>query len=80
MLPSERENDMIERETAIKIQKHALRAIEELNSALISLPNNCSAEDFQAIRRGVGLSLGTIQMELLEVINQQYPELDDLKD
>jgi hypothetical protein len=31
------------------------------------------------IRRAIGLSIGTIQMDLLGVINSQYPELDDLK-
>jgi hypothetical protein len=32
----------------------------------------------EQIKRGVGLSVGTIQIEILEIINREYPELDDL--
>ncbi len=71
---------MIERDAAIEIQAHALKAVESLSRALNSSIGKCSAEDFELIKRGVGLSIGDIQMELLEVINAQYPDLDDLKD
>jgi hypothetical protein len=71
---------MIEKQTAIKIREHALRAVEELHDALTSSLNDCSAEDFDMIRRGVGLSIGKIQMELLEIVYQQHPDLDHLKD
>lgn len=71
---------MIEREAAIEIQGHTRNAIEALTRALNSAVGRCSEEDFQVIKRGVGLSLGRIQMEILEVINSQYPDLDHLKD
>jgi len=71
---------MIERDAAIEIQGHTLHAIEALSRALDSAVGKCSDEDFQVIKRGVGLSMGRIQMEILEVINSQYPELDNLKD
>ena len=71
---------MIDREVAIEIQGHTLSAIEALVRALNAAVGRCSEEDFLAIKRGVGLSLGRIQMEILEVINSQYPELDHLRD
>jgi len=43
---------MIERKTAINVQKHALRAVEELHDALTSSMDHCSQEDFEIIRRG----------------------------
>lgn len=71
---------MMTKETAIEIQQHALHAVEALHDALTTSLDNCSTEDFELIRRGVGLSIGTIQMELLEIINAQFPELDHLAD
>ena len=47
--------------------------------ALVYLSKDeCSPEQHQQIEHGVGLSIGRIQMEILEVINAQYPDLDDL--
>lgn len=71
---------MIEKDTAIVIQKHALHAVESLHDALTSSINHCSTEDFELIRRGVATTIGDIQMDILELIYQQYPELDHLKD
>ncbi len=71
---------MIERDAAIEIQIHTLSAIEALTRALNSAVGRCSEEDLWVIKRGIGLCLGDIQMEILEVINSQYPELDHLKD
>ena len=63
----------LKKEVATEIRDHALKAIEELmRSRTISVM-------FQhaQIERGAGLSIGKIQMEILEVINA-FPELDDL--
>ena len=70
---------MIEKNAAIKIQRHALDAIESLSAALTASDNRCSPEEFQQIKRGVGLLIGRIETELLGVIYSAYPELDDLK-
>lgn len=69
---------MIKKKIAIQIQQKALNAVKELHSILQAVESDCSEPDCESIKGGVGLSLGTIQMELLEVINTQYPELDDL--
>ena len=69
---------MIDKNRAKEIQKHALDAITELTEALSASENQCSPEEYEAIERGVGLSIGRIEMELLQVIYSAYPELDDL--
>jgi hypothetical protein len=33
----------------------------------------------QLLKRGVGISIGTIEIDLLTIIYKEYPELDDLK-
>lgn len=69
----------MEKKIAIGIQQHALDAIRALSEALSACENQCSPEEYQRIKRGVGLSMGTIETELLGVINAAYPELDDLE-
>jgi outer membrane PBP1 activator LpoA protein len=70
---------MIDKTTAIQIQGRALAAVRELMAILPEINDKSSEEDFDRIRRGVGLSVGRIQMEILEVINAQHPEIDDLR-
>ncbi len=71
---------MVEKKIAIEVQEHALNAIKALSKALTAAENQCSPEEYQQIKRGVGLSIGRIETELLSIIYATYPELDDLKD
>jgi len=61
------------------IQKHALSAIESLHDALTSSIDHCSVDEFDQIRRGVGTAIGDIQIDLLELVYRQHPELNHLK-
>ncbi len=70
---------MIEKDSANKIKEHCLKAISELSCALIAVEGQCSPDDMERIRRGVGLSIGKIESDLLGIIYAQYPYLDDLK-
>lgn len=70
---------VIEKKCALQIQQHALKAISELTAALNLTTNGCSQEKGLQIKRGVGLSIGTIQTELLDLLYLDYPEIDDLK-
>jgi hypothetical protein len=69
----------MEKKTAIEVKQHALDAVRALSEALSSCEHRCSPEEYQQIKRGVGLSMGRIETELLAVIYAAYPELDDLK-
>ena len=70
---------MIRIETASQIKIRARLAIGELDAIVSDVRNHCSEEDFESIRRGVGLSIGKIITDVLEPIFKQHPEIDDLK-
>ncbi len=67
------------KEVAIEIQARALSAVEALTSVLDPALERCSREEYELVRRGVGLSIGRIQTELLDFIYALFPELDHLK-
>ncbi len=70
---------MIERESAIEIKKHSLNAITELSKVLEVSQGHCSEAEYERIKKGVGLSIGKIQISILDPIYDEYPDLDDLK-
>lgn len=67
------------KQDASELQKYGLSAIENLNLLLDKTKDCCSNEVYEQIRKGVGLSIGRIQTEVLDVICTFYPELDDLR-
>ena len=67
------------KQDAIEMKEHGLTAIEELSDLLNIALGRCSPGEYERIKRGVGLSIGRIQTELLDVIYETYPELDHLK-
>jgi hypothetical protein len=71
---------MIDKKTALEVKNHALTAIVELHAILDDVHGRCSVEDFETIKRGVGLSLGSIEVDLLMPIYAQHPEIDDLSE
>ena len=70
---------MMNKQDAIEMKRHGLNAIEELSDLLTIALDRCSPEESELIKRGVGLSIGRIQTELLDTIYRTYPELDHLK-
>ena len=66
------------KESAIEIKKHALSAIENLNKILPIAQKQCSQDEYLAIKRRVGASIGEIQVALLDPIYEDFKELDDL--
>ncbi|MDX6384800.1 MAG: hypothetical protein QOK48_2373 [Blastocatellia bacterium] len=64
---------------ATEMRDHGLRAIEQLSDILNIALEKCPPEQYEEVKRGVGLSIGRIQTELLDVIYGAYPELDHLK-
>ena len=71
---------MLEKDDAVEIRDHALKAIRELMDLLYLSKDKFDPEQYEKIKRCVGLSVGRIQMEILEIINAAFPELDDLID
>ncbi len=70
---------MIDKQCATEICDLAREAISELSQILNVSRGRCSETDYEQIKRGVGLAIGQIQTELLDVIWEAYPELDDLR-
>lgn len=64
---------MVKLDAALRLQKRALDAVGELDSIVSDLRNEFSEEDVYLINRGVGLSIGKIQTELLQPIYDQHP-------
>ena len=69
---------MVSREIALEIKNSAQEAIGRLDSIVFDIRGRCSDEDFETIRRGVGLSIARVITEILEPLYQQHPEIDDL--
>lgn len=67
--------------TAEKIKLRGETAIRELVAILEvdKIQADCTEEEFEAIKRAIGLSIGRIDTELLVVAYQQFPELDPIK-
>ncbi len=70
---------MIEKQCAVEIRELALGAISALSEILSISRERCSIDDYEQLKKGVGLSIGGIQIDILDVINAVYPELDDLE-
>ena len=71
---------MIDRQLAIEIKDHGLKAVVELTLALNCCYERCSPEEYAILKRAIVLSIGRIDVELLSFVYQQYPDLDHLKD
>jgi hypothetical protein len=71
---------MLEKQDAVLIQEHALTAIRELSKLLQSADGRCSEAELSQIKRAVGLSIGEIQVGILDLVGTAYPDLDDLAD
>jgi len=70
---------MMTKKDGSNMQHHALKAVEQLSDLLSIAQERCSTDEYESIRRGVGLSIGKIQLEILDHIYAKYPELDHLK-
>jgi hypothetical protein len=68
----------MDKRDAIRMKEHGVKAIKELMDLLYLALDRCSPEECELIKRGVGLSIGRIDVDLLGIIYQQYPEIDDL--
>ena len=62
---------------ARELRELGLRAVEQLSDLLNLAKERCSEEEYESIRRGVGLSIGRIQLEVLDVVGENYPQIED---
>lgn len=67
------------KEAATQIRDMALKAIANLSELLKGAEGNCSAKEFETLRRSVANTIALIDKDILWAIYSQYPDLDDLK-
>lgn len=68
---------MMDKVQAKKARDRALQAIERLHS-ILETSDNWDSDQLSAIKKGVGLAIGRIEMEILSPIYERYPDLDDI--
>lgn len=69
----------MKKKQVIEIKKYSLDAISELSKILSIQRESVSEEEYERLKKGVGIAIGDIQINLLDVIYSQYPDIDDLK-
>lgn len=69
---------MTDKKAASEIKRLSLSAIRDLTEILNVSRESCSDEEFECLRKGVGIAVGNIQTSVLDVIYAEHPELDDL--
>lgn len=67
----------MDKDVALEIKSHALDAIAQLTELLYMVDDRCTAEEFETIKRGAGISIGNAAVYLLEIVYRAFPELDD---
>jgi hypothetical protein len=66
----------MDRNLAVKAKKKALNAIEILHSILAEKAN-WDSPNMLKLKRGIGLSIGSIEVDLLSVVYKEFSDLDD---
>lgn len=70
----------MDKDVAVIIKHRGERAIRELISILDvdQVKDRLAEEELDAVKRGIGLSIGMIDTDLLAVVYKQYPEIDPI--
>ena len=71
---------IVTEEAAAELRRLCLRAIEALSASLLVTREALSSSDYEHRRRATGSIIGMIQVNLLDPLFVDYPELDDLSD
>jgi hypothetical protein len=70
---------ILSKEAANKISQLALDVMSSLHEIIIIAKDACDDELYSRIKKTAGISIGEIQVEILNEISKIYPELDNLK-
>jgi hypothetical protein len=62
---------------ATELKRLAVTAVEDLSRVLRYAEANCSLKELERLKKGVGLSIGAIEMNLMTQLYEQFPELED---
>jgi len=70
---------MSDKRSAEELRDMCLQAVSQLSRVLLFSRDRSSEEEFERVKKAVGLAIGQVQTEILDAIYSRYPELDDLK-
>lgn len=65
------------RDLAVRIKGKALAAVEELASILDIVKDEIPSHEFEQVKKGVGLAIGSIEMQVNVQLYRQFPDLED---
>jgi len=68
----------MDKETAIEIKSRTLGIVAQLSELLIFCEKTCASNEYESIRKGIGLIIGRLQSIILDSVYRNFPELDDL--
>ena len=65
------------RADAESLKRLGLDAVVSLSKLLELARTKCSDEEYQAIKKGIGLGIGLIETDVLGQLYRQFPDLRD---
>jgi hypothetical protein len=68
-----------DRRPAKALRSRSLKAVAPLARILPAARDRCASQEFERIRKAVGLAIGQVQTEIMAPIASRFPELDDLR-
>jgi hypothetical protein len=66
----------MDKQCAIEIREHSLKAVSEIGLAAYTCVGRCSDEDLKKMQAGAGHAASRVDALLMEVIYRAFPELD----
>lgn len=69
----------MKKKTAEFVSTESLKVIAALSSIVIKIQKESDPEEFEQMRKSIGIIVGKIQSDILDPICSKFPELDDLE-
>jgi hypothetical protein len=64
------------RDQAVEVNKRALAAVGALVSILDIVKDKVAAEEFEQVKKGIGLAMGSIEIHVNATLYRQFPDLE----
>lgn len=65
--------------SAVAVTRNALDTIKQLFGLLDAAKEGYTAQEFETLQKAVGIFIGEMQVQILDPIYEQFPELSDLQ-
>lgn len=68
----------MKKEHALNINNVSIDSITSFSKLLMEMNGQISNEEFQILKKGIGIVIGELQVRVLDFIYKQYPDLSDI--